>query len=113
MKRKQNLESDILNFFEDIENQSQSDKIITLRLLLDKYVHLSKSDYMMDKIDFNEIVGNAKRLIVEKTLPVKIGKNESTISEGEIANLCVIEATVMSLNKKGCLKKLAKFDYKE
>lgn len=113
MERKQNLESDILNFFKDIENQNESDKIVTLRLLLDKYIHLSKSDYMMDKMDFNEIVGNAKRLIVEKALPVKLGKSESPISENEVANLCVIESTVMALNKKGCLKKIAKFDYKE
>lgn len=113
MKKKQNLESDIITFFEDIENQSDSDKIITLRLLLDKYIHISKSDYMMDKMDFNEIVGNAKRLIVEKTLPVKMGKNESVVSENEVANLCVIEATVMALHKRGCLKKLPKFDYKK
>lgn len=113
MKDNQKLEYDILSFFKEIENQSESDKIVTLRMLLDKYIHITKSDYIMDKSDFNEIISNAKKLMVERQLPVRIGKIESAISESEIANLCVIESTIMSLNKRGCLKKIAKFDYKE
>jgi hypothetical protein len=113
MKNEQNLDFDILNFFNDIKNQSQADQILTLRLLLDKHIHLNKSDHLMDKIDFNEIIGNAKKIIIEKTLPIKIGKNESPISENEVLNLCVIEATIMALHKRACLKKIPKFDYKE
>lgn len=113
MKEKENLESDVLRFFRDIENQTDSDKIQTLRLLMDKYIHISKSDYLMDKSDYNSIMGLAKKNIVDITLPVKLGKAESPISETEVANLCVIESVIGHLNKNGCLKKLPKFDYKK
>ena len=110
---KENLNSDILAFFRDIEKQTESDKILTLRLLMDKYIHLSQTDLLMDKFDFNEIIGLAKKEIVNKTLPVKIGNTNSLIIETEVPNLCVIEATISHLSKKGCLKKLPKFDYKK
>jgi hypothetical protein len=113
MKDKQNLDSDILKFFKDIENQNDSDRNQTLRLLMDKYIHLTKSDYIMDKFDFNKIISSAKKLIIDKTLPVKIGKTESKLLETEIPNLCVIESTISFLNNNGCLKKIAKFDYKK
>jgi hypothetical protein len=74
---------------------------------------MSKADYVMDRFDFNAIITTAKREIVNKTLPVRVGKNEVQIMETEIGNLCVIEATISHLNKNGCLKKIAKFDYKK
>jgi hypothetical protein len=108
---KENLDNEIMAFFRDIENQTESDKIRTLRLLLDKHLHISKADYLMDKFDFSAIVGSAKREIVNKTLPVRMGKTDLQIMENEVANLCVIEATILHLNKNGCLKKIPKFDY--
>lgn len=113
MKESEKLNCDILNFFKEIENQSPSDRIISLRLLLDKYIHMTKCDFMMDRIDFNEIVSNAKKIMAEKTMPVKIGKSDSPIFETEMVSLCIIESTIMSLNKRGCLKKIPKFEYKE
>lgn len=109
MKEKQNLDSDIIRFFKDIEDQTESDKMETLRLLMDKYIHLTKATYLMDKYDLSDIISLAKKIITEKTLPLNIGR--SPVHESEIANLCVVEATINHLNNKGCLKKLAKFDY--
>jgi hypothetical protein len=108
-----NLDSDIIRFFKDIENQSDSDKIQTLRNLMDKYIHLSKADHMMDKVDFNNIIGLAKKGIVDIALPAKLGKSDIPVLETEIPNLCIIEATIGFLNKNGCLKKLPKFDYRK
>ena len=113
MKETQNLDSDIIRFFKDIEKQSESDKIHTLRLLMDKYIHLSKSDFIMDKFDLNEIIGRAKKDIVDKVLPVKMGKMETNVPETDVPNLCIVESTISHLNKNGCLKKLAKFDYRK
>lgn len=112
---KEQLEADIIRFFENIENQSQNDKRKTLRDLMDKYIHLSSSDYLMDSYDLNSIIGAAKnKMATEKvTRFLKSGMMVRKISQGEISNLLVIESTISHLNKIGCLKKLPKFDYKE
>ena len=113
MKDKEALESDIIRFFKDIENQTESDKIQTLRLLMDKHIHISKSTHVMDKTDFNEINGLAKKNVIELSMPVRLGRLETSVSESEAVNLCIIESTISYLNKNGCLKKLPKFDYKK
>jgi len=113
MSIKNELEVDIKRFFEQIETQDSNDKKETLRLLMDKYIHLSKSNYIMDNHDLNTIMSNAKNLFVQKTFPAFLGKRKVQVSQGEQSNLCVIEATIGHLNKKDCLKRMPKFDYKE
>lgn len=113
MNMKEQVEFDIRAFFEQINNQSSGDQRETLRLLLEKYTHLSKADYLMDKTDLDSIIGNAKQLMATKTLPVFLGKAKRRVMEHEQANLCVIESTISHLNKNNCLLKLPKFEYKE
>jgi hypothetical protein len=112
-KVKEEVEVDIKRFFEQIENQSSSDKLQTLRNLLDKHIHLTTSDYMMDYHDLNAIVSHAKGSFVNKTFPVFLGDKKRKVGQNEQANLCVIEATISHLNKNDCLKRLPKFKYKE
>lgn len=113
MDLKDQLNIDILRFFEQIENQSQNDKIQTLRNLFDKYMHLNTADYIMDYHDLNMIVSNAKTIFAQKTFPAYLGDKKIKVMESEQPNLCVIESVVSHLNKNGCLKKLPKFKYKQ
>ncbi len=113
MSIKDELEVDIKRFFEQIENQDCNGKAETLRLLMDKYIHLTTTDYMMDKHDLDSIVSMAKNKFATKTFPVHLGDKKRKVYEAEQANLCIIESTVGWLNKKDCLKRLAKFDYRE
>jgi len=110
---KSELEVDIKRFFKQIENQNENDRVNTLRLLMDKYIHLSTSSYMMDNHDLNMIISHAKSLFANKTFPVYLGDSKKIVYENDQANLCVIESTISHLNNKDCLKKLPKFDYKE
>lgn len=110
---KDQLESDIKRFFEQIEKQNHNDQLQTLRNLLDKYIHLSSCDFVMDYHDLSSIVSHAKGVFTNKNFPVFLGKKKRRVYESEQANLCMVEATVSYLNKNDCLKKLPKFDYKE
>ena len=60
----QQLNSDIIRFLENIRNQTENDKIKTLRQLFDKYIHLNKVEYLMDNYDLNAIIGSAKQSFV-------------------------------------------------
>ena len=109
----EDLESDINQFFKQIENQNISDSKVTLRILLDKYIHLNKAEYLMDKYDLNSIISAAKSVYASKTFPAYLGNSKSRVMEEEQKNLCLVEATVTHLNKKDCLKRLPKFNYRE
>ena len=113
MNIKEQLDADIFRFLENIEHQNRSDQIQTLRDLVGKFIHLSSSDYMMDDHDLRTIIGLAKSKFATDTFPVFLGKNKLKVSQGDLPNLCVIEATISHLKKKDCLNKIAKFDYKE
>lgn len=110
---KEQLDVDIRRFIENIENQSQNDKVQTLRDLFDKYLHLNTSDYMMDSYDLNTIISNAKNKFANDTFPIYLGSKKRLVSQHDLPNLCVIEATVGHLKKNGCLKKMPKFDKRE
>ena len=110
---KEQLNVDIKRFFEQIENQNTDDQAKTLRNLLDKYIHLSKADYLMDSHDLRNIIGSAKSLFAQKTFPMFLGEKTRKVDPNDQPNLCVIEATIQHLNKNDCLKKLPKFDYRE
>lgn len=112
-KLKDQLDVDILRFLENIETQNFSDKIQTLRQMFDKYIHLSKSEHMMDAHDLSIIINDAKNLFVTQPMPVHLGSTKRLVSAGDLPNLCLIEATISHLNKKDCLKKMPRFDKRE
>ena len=113
MRPEKDLDIDIYTFFEQIESQNRNDRMKTLRLLMDKYIHINKSDYLMDIHDLNTIVSNAKRIFVDKTMPMFLGEKKRLVHQSEQGHLCMIEATIGHLNKTQCLKKLPKFNYQE
>ena len=113
MATEDELDIDIMRFFEQIENQEPNDKIKTLRLLMDKYIHLSKSSHMMDNADLFNIISQAKSMFARKAFPVFFGERCSKVLQSDQPNLCVIESTIVYLNKNDCLKKMPKFDYRE
>lgn len=112
---KEQLETDIIRFFEQIESQNVNDQRQTLRNLLGKYIHLSTTNYMMDSYDLTSIISSAKSAFSNKQakLFLKSGSNIRQVCQDELSNLFVIEATINYLNKIECFKKLPKFDYKE
>lgn len=110
---KEQIEVDIKRFFEQIDTQSYDDQTKTLRNLLDKYVHLSTADYLMDSHDLRTIIGSAKSLFAQKTFPMFLGEKTRKVESSDQPNLCVIEAVIGHLNKNDCLKRLPKFDYRE
>lgn len=107
------LEVDIKRFFEELDNQNYNDRVTSLKLLFEKHLHLHSSDYMMDKHDLFSIISTAKGLYSSKAFPIYLGDKCRKVNKEDYGNLCVIEATVSHLNNKKCLKKIAKFDYKE
>jgi hypothetical protein len=68
---------------------------------------------MMDSIDLNQIISGAKKKFSNDKVPILLGDNKRLVNQSELPNLFVIESTIGHLNKKGCLKKLAKFDKRE
>lgn len=112
---KEQLEVDISRFFEQIENQNFNDQKQTLRLLLDKYFHLTQTDYMMDMHDLREIVGSAKNKIANENIVrfLPSGSQKIKVSQDNMIKVLLIEATIGHLKKKDCLKKVAKFNFKE
>lgn len=112
-KLKEQLEVDILRFLENIETQNTSDKIQTLRHLFDKYLHLSQAELLLDAHDLSVIINNAKSIFATQSVPIHLGVTKRPVGPADLPNLCVIEATVAHLNKKDCLKKMAKFDKRE
>jgi hypothetical protein len=110
---KEQIEVDIKRFLENIDSQSANDKVGSLRTLLDKYLHLTTCDYMMDYHDFRTIISGANSKFQHSSLPVHIGKKKQQVRQEDFGNFCVIEATISHLNKNDCLKKLAKFDKRE
>ena len=110
---KEQLNSDIIRFLENIKNQTKNDQIKTLKQMFDKHIHLNNSDYLMDSYDLNRIIGSAKTKFVNDNLKIYLGERKVKVPPGDVANLLVIEATIGHLNKIGCLKKLPKFDKRE
>lgn len=107
------LEVDIKRFLENIEKQGVNSRVESLRHLFQKYLHLNTCEYMMDKHDLQTIIGSAKQLFANETVPIHLGEKKRIVEQSELANLFVIEATVLHLNKNNCLKKIPKFDKKE
>jgi len=112
---KEQLEIDVLRFFENIENQDISGQRQTLRNLLDKYIHLTKTAYMMDAHDLREIISDAKSRFARESavIYIKSGSISKRVSQDELANFFVIESAISHLNKKDCLKRMPKFEKRD
>jgi hypothetical protein len=113
MSIKDQLETDINAFFQNIEKQTTEDKKKTLILLMDKYIHLFSSPVLLDKYDFEMVKSHAHKFIVDRTFPKFVGPKRSEISSTEANVLAIIEGTIMVLNNKECLRKMPKFDYRD
>lgn len=113
MNIKEQLELDIKRFFQQIESQNNNDKVETLRILFDKYIHLSQADFIMEYHDLRNIIECSKGKFASKTFPAYIGDKKTRVMESEQVSLCLIESVVSHLNKNDCLKKIPKFNYKE
>jgi len=105
------ISRDVLEFLSSIEKMNHSGKIELLSILLKKYAVLGTSDIMMDKKDLESILSRSKQIYIEKSMPIEIRGSETPVHQPEVPNLCVIEATIGHLNKLGCFKRVAKFDY--
>jgi len=113
LRLKEELERDIQQFFQQVENQLPEGKRDTLKLLIDKYCHISSAPILFDKSDFDMIEQFAQKFFVNAHLPKVIGKNRRTIEGGDLRVLAIIEGTISYLQSQDCFKKLPKFDYKE
>lgn len=108
------LDSDIRGFFEQIKGQTQEGQRGTLKNLLDKYIHLNTSEYILSHNDLHTIITNAKNIYSTIAMPITIGDSyQPRVDKQNVPNLCVIEATIGTLNQYNCLKRLPKFDYKK
>lgn len=107
---KEQLEVDIQRFMENINKQSDNDKVETLRHLMNKYIHLSKADFLMNHFDLMAILSTAKGKFANEPFPIYLGSKKQKVLDTDLPNLCVIEATIEFLNKNDCLKKMPKFD---
>jgi len=112
-KLKDQIEIDIKRFIDNIETQSHEDKIQTLRDLFSKHLHLNTCDYMMDIHDLQSIISRAKGKFASESVPIHLGKKKRIVSQSELPNLFVIEATISHMVKNECLNKIPKFDKRE
>ena len=108
------LDNDIRSFFEQIDGQTKDGKRDTLKNLIDKYAHLNTSEQLLNHADLKTIVSNARNLYSNFPFPVTIGdKYMPVVDRNSIPNLCVIEATIGTLNSYDCFKRFPKFDYRK
>jgi hypothetical protein len=110
---KKQLEVDMARFLDNIETQNRNDRLETLRNLMDKYLHLTTCEHVMDHHDLINIISNAKGSFANNTFPIYLGDKKIQVSPSDLSNLCVIESTVSYLNNKECLKKMPKFNKKK
>lgn len=109
MDIKEKCENDINSFFNETEGQSVSDKKQSLRNLMNKYVHLTTSDYELDEKDLRKIIDRAKSIMSNKTMPVYLGDKAVEVKQEELMPLCIIESTIEYFNNKECLKRKPRF----
>lgn len=113
MSKSYDIDADIHAFFDQIDGQTPEGKRKTLKLLIDKYAHLMSTPCLLDKHDFDMVKSHAHTFFVNSAFPKKVGSNRREISSYEANVLSIIEGTIAVLNGKDCLKKLAKFDYRD
>ena len=110
-----NVSKDVIETLENLETQYHTDKIQTLTLLLEKYIHKNKAVHLMDNHDLNNIVSLAKNRMANTSFPkfLKLGSLTKQVPQNNQVHICLIEATIEHVNKLECLKRLPKFDYQE
>ena len=113
MNIKDQLDSDIAAFFENIKGQLPEGQKKTLRLLIEKYAHLFSTPTLLDKNDFNMIKSHANTFFINSNFPKKVGSDRREISQYEANVLSIIEGTITVLNSKECFNRLPKFDYRD
>lgn len=113
MSIKDDLDAEILAFFEQSANQTPEGKCKLLKLLIEKYVHLNTTECLLDKDDFERIKDHAHKFYINSSFPKRVGSKRREISSYEANVLSIIEGTISVLTGKDCFKKLAKFDYKD
>lgn len=107
------IKRDVLEFMSCANKMSYEDKVELLQLLLKKYALLATSDVALDKKDLHDIISTSKQIFTDIVIPIELEGSQTPVHQTEIANLCVIEATIGHLNKNSCLKRIPKFKYKK
>lgn len=113
MNSKEQMNADAYNFIKNIERMGSVESKNLLINLLEKYSMISESSLNLERGDFDDIINLAKYMVANKTFPSTLGKEKKAIKEQEQSNLCIIESTIIILNKLGALKKVPSFTYKE
>ena len=107
---KSQVDSDVINFFKQIEHQNDNDRMETLRNLLNKYIHLSRCSYMMGMPELNEIISRSAEKMAQLTFPIHLGPNKSQVLQEHQHVFAIAESTVDFLHNRECLKKNPIFD---
>lgn len=113
MSIKQQLESDIDEFFRNSDKQLPEGRKKSLILLFDKYMHITSDPVKFIKRDFEMIKSHAIDMFKDSHFPKDFNNSYSKISTDEAANFCLVVATISYLQSKDCLKKLPIFDLKK
>lgn len=113
-----NIYKDVVEALETLDNQAYSDKVRTLTMLIEKYVHKNKADHLMGYRDLHSIIDKAKQKMSTENFPKYLEStskfnNIRKVEENYNKHICVIESTILHLNKLDCLKRLPKFNYKQ
>lgn len=112
MSLQEEIERDINQFFREIQNMPGQDQKKALKNLMDKYFHLTTATILFDASDYKLIKNHAGHLYTSRSWPKKMKTGFSREVEGaDAVNISIVEATILHLNSKDCLKKVPKFDY--
>lgn len=109
MSLEEAVEAEIQIFLSESDSLNNHDKIILLRNMMSKLLHLNKADHTLHKSDLTNIISNAKTLFSNERGKVYIDNHK--VMEQEVVSLRVIESTISTLNRLGVLKKMPKFKY--
>lgn len=105
------IERELRDYLEKEGNMRHADKLPYLMLIINKHFGLDKIDHIMDYYDLDRVIGGAKSVYAQTSMPMKISKRELTPQETNY--VLVLESFVGYLNNKKLLKRLIKLDHKE
>lgn len=108
---KTQMRTDAINLLKNISRMNDYEAQSLIINLLEKYSIIVNSETILNKKDFDEILNIAKYNMSHDTFPIKI--DGVVLKESEQTNLCIIRATISTLNKLGLLKQLPKFNKTE
>jgi hypothetical protein len=105
---------DVIETIECLESQCHSDRITTLRLLLEKYIHKNRATHLMEYRDLHSIIENSKGILANMSLPKSLGYGSliKEVPQDNLVHLCLVESAIGHLNRIDCFKRVPKFDYK-